>query len=77
MGIKGKFAIHPSQIPTLNEVFGPSTREIEEAQIIVQAYEKAAAENNRGSCQVNGRMVDMPVYRNAKAVLALAQKTQK
>ncbi|KAF0978865.1 hypothetical protein FDP41_001935 [Naegleria fowleri] len=77
MGMKGKFAIHPSQIPVLNEVFGPSQQEIEEATTIVEAYEKAAKVNNRGSCQVNGRMVDMPVYRNAKQVLAWAKKTRK
>jgi len=74
MGMKGKFAIHPSQIPVLNGVFGPSQSEIEEAKTIVEAYEKAAKENNRGSCQVNGRMVDMPVYRRYKQVLVIADK---
>ncbi|EFC45955.1 predicted protein [Naegleria gruberi] len=74
IGMKGKFAIHPNQIPILNEIFGPSEMEIKEAKLIVDAYEKAAQENNRGSCQVEGRMVDMPVYRRFKQVLEIAQK---
>ncbi|KAL9654179.1 hypothetical protein ABK040_000763 [Willaertia magna] len=74
IGMKGKFAIHPNQIEIINSVFGPSEKEIEEAKEIVETYEKNARELNRGSCEVNGRMVDMPVYRRYKQVLMIADR---
>ena len=41
MGFKGKFAIHPAQIQTINATFAPSEAEIEHARRIVAAFEQA------------------------------------
>jgi citrate lyase subunit beta/citryl-CoA lyase len=38
VGFKGKFAIHPDQIATLNECFSPSAQEIAHAERVVAAY---------------------------------------
>lgn len=75
-GFAGKFAIHPSQIEIINEAFSPAPYEIEEAQRIIEAFEKAAA---RGSAVVslNGRMIDTPVAERAKRLLELAKKTSR
>lgn len=68
MGFKGKFAIHPNQIDTLNHIFGISEHEYLESKKIVDAFELSLKEK-RGSTSVDGRMVDIPVYKRASQVL--------
>lgn len=77
MGFKGKFAIHPNQIPVLNETFGYSQEEIAYATKIVAAFESSVEQQQRGSIQVDGRMIDIPVYKRYKNVLALAKEQTK
>lgn len=73
MGFKGKFAIHPNQISTLNQVFGISENEYLESKKIVDAFELSLKEK-RGSTSVDGRMVDIPVFKRASQVLMDYQK---
>ncbi|WCK56351.1 CoA ester lyase [Aneurinibacillus sp. Ricciae_BoGa-3] len=68
LGFQGKLVIHPNQIQTVNEVFVPSLQEIEESQIIVEAYGKALSEGI-GVVQVKGKMVDVPVIERAKKII--------
>jgi len=37
LGFDGKWAIHPSQIETINNVFSPSSEELERAHRILEA----------------------------------------
>jgi citrate lyase subunit beta/citryl-CoA lyase len=71
MGYTGKFAIHPSQLEIINEVFSPSPEEIAYARKIMDAWDKAEAEG-RGSLAMDGRMVDVPVVKRAQNLLAFA-----
>lgn len=71
MGYTGKFAIHPSQLDIINEVFSPSPEEIAYARKIMEAWEQAEAEG-RGSLAMDGRMVDVPVVKRAQNLLAFA-----
>ena len=64
LGFDGKWAIHPSQIETINNVFSPSSEEIERANRILEA---AKAAPGRGAVAIDGRMVD-------RATIRLAQK---
>lgn len=73
LGMKGKYAIHPAQVETLNRVFSPSEDELEEARRIVAAYEEAAA-RGIGAISVDGRMIDEPIVRAARELLALADR---
>lgn len=68
MGFSGKFAIHPNQVDVLNDVFSVNDSEKMEARNIVTAYEDAIAQGE-GSVQVNGKMIDRPVYDFAKELL--------
>lgn len=68
LGFQGKLVIHPKQIDVVNEVFLPSKIEIENAQIIVSAYNESIR-NGKGAVQVNGKMVDYPVVERAKRIL--------
>jgi citrate lyase subunit beta/citryl-CoA lyase len=71
IGFKGKFAIHPAQIDIINEVFSPSAAEIDYAQRIVAAFDEAARAG-RGSTSLDGKVVDVPVVRRARALLESA-----
>ncbi|MES2422613.1 MAG: CoA ester lyase [Pseudomonadota bacterium] len=68
-GFKGMMAIHPSQIAVINAAFTPSDGERAKAQAIVDLF---AANPGAGALQMDGRMVDAPHLKAAKALLALA-----
>ncbi|MEA2927822.1 MAG: citrate lyase subunit beta / citryl-CoA lyase [Hyphomicrobiales bacterium] len=69
LGFRGASVIHPSQIPILNEEFGPSAEEVASARRIVAAYDGAVAAG-RGSISVDGKMVDGPVVLRAQETLS-------
>lgn len=71
MGFDGKTLIHPSQIETANQVFGPSRAEIEEARIIVAAFDDPA-NAGKGVLTVNGKMTEFLHRDMARRVLAIA-----
>jgi len=68
-GFSGKMAIHPTQIPIINEAFTPTRETIAQAQAIVDAF---AANPDAGVAAVGGVMVDRPHLARAKRVLARA-----
>jgi citrate lyase subunit beta/citryl-CoA lyase len=69
LGFMGASVIHPSQIAILNAEYRPSPEEVEQARKVVAAFEAAASEN-RGSIEVDGKMVDIPVVERARHTLA-------
>ena len=75
IGFKGKFAIHPAQIDILNEVFSPSPAEIAHARRVVAAFGEAARAG-RGSTSLDGKVVDVPVVKRARALLEVAELMQ-
>lgn len=68
LGFACKLAIHPAQIAAINTVFSPSPAELDRARRIVSAFESA----HGGACQVDGKMVDIPVVKAAQRTVALA-----
>jgi citrate lyase subunit beta/citryl-CoA lyase len=72
LGYTGKFAIHPAQIEIINEMFSPSPEEVAYARQVVEAWNQAAAAG-RGSVDLNGRMIDVPVFKRAQNLLSLAE----
>jgi citrate lyase subunit beta/citryl-CoA lyase len=68
LGFKGKFAIHPSQVEIININFSPSSEEIAWARKIIEEYEKALKEG-KGTISIDGKMVDVPVYKRALNVI--------
>jgi citrate lyase beta subunit len=71
MGFDGKTLIHPSQVEPCNEVFAPSSAEIEMAGRIVAAFKMAQAEG-KGVVTVDGRMIENLHVEQAERALALA-----
>ena len=72
IGYKGKFAIHPDQIQTINTCFSPNEKEIEHARRIIEVFDEAAGKG-RGSTSLDGVVVDVPVVKRARALLDLAE----
>ncbi|MFN7101572.1 MAG: HpcH/HpaI aldolase/citrate lyase family protein [Pseudorhizobium sp.] len=69
MGFDGKMLIHPAQIETANESFGPAPEAIAEAQTITAAFrEPEAAQLN--VINLNGRMVERLHLEEAERLLA-------
>ncbi len=68
LGIEGKWAIHPSQIPLANEVFSPPESEVDRAKRILEALAQAAREG-KGVAQLDGRMIDAASARMAENVV--------
>jgi len=71
LGCEGAGCIHPDQVTVLNRVFTPDPAKVEHARRVVEAFEDGV---RRGTASVNldGKMVDVPVYKRARVVLARA-----
>jgi citrate lyase subunit beta/citryl-CoA lyase len=71
MGLDGKTLIHPSQVDICNDVFAPTSAEVESAAAIIDAF--ALPENaGKGVIQLNGRMVELLHADMARRTLAIA-----
>jgi len=71
-GFSGASCIHPGVVALLNEGFAPTEKELDLARRQIAAAEEAAREG-RGSFEVDGRMVDEPILRRARRLLASAR----
>jgi citrate lyase subunit beta/citryl-CoA lyase len=71
LGCEGAGCIHPEQVLVLNRVFSPDPQKVEYARRAVEAFEEGV---KRGTASVNldGKMVDVPVYRRAQLILQRA-----
>ena len=72
LGLKGKYLIHPSQIEPVNRVFRPAEEEVAYARRVVAAFDEEVARGH-AAVQVDGRMVDTPVAKRARALIDLAE----
>jgi citrate lyase subunit beta/citryl-CoA lyase len=68
-GFVGKMAIHPAQVPVINELFTPTPQALAQAQAIVDAF---AANPGAGVVGLRGVMVDRPHLARAQRLLARA-----
>jgi citrate lyase subunit beta/citryl-CoA lyase len=66
-GFTGRLAIHPAQVPVINEVFAPTQAEIVKAKAVVAAF---AANPGAGAVGLDGKMNDRPHLARAQRLLA-------
>jgi citrate lyase subunit beta-like protein len=76
LGYSGKQVIHPAQVEPVQVAFTPSDEAIAYAKRIVETFE-ASQKEGRGAYSLDGKMIDMPVLRNAQKVLARAKAAGK
>lgn len=73
IGMNAKSAIHPNQIETINQIFTPTTKEVDYAKRVLMARDEAFAKG-LGVFSLDGKMVDKPVIERAEKVLEKAKK---
>ncbi len=73
LGYDGKWCIHPSQIPVVNEVFTPDAAEIAWAGRVVAAAHEANLDG-RGSAALDGVMIDAASVRLAGRTLGRTRR---
>jgi citrate lyase subunit beta/citryl-CoA lyase len=72
LGFRGKYCIHPEQVKVVNRVFSPTEGEIAEAREVVRLLDEGIAQG-RAAIPVNGKMIDTPIYWQAKRLLKWAE----
>ncbi|MGM0389638.1 MAG: HpcH/HpaI aldolase/citrate lyase family protein [Natrinema limicola] len=71
LGYDGKMAIHPDQVPVINDAFTPSDDDIEWAERVLAARDRAET----GVFEVDGEMIDAPLIAQAERILERADET--
>ena len=69
-GFTGALAIHPAQVPIINEVFSPTADALAKARAVIAAF---AAEPGAGVVGIDGLMYDRPHLAKAEQLLARAR----
>ncbi|PSQ38294.1 CoA ester lyase [Halobacteriales archaeon SW_10_66_29] len=68
LGFDGKMAIHPGQVPIINDAFTPDEADVEWARKVLAARDEAAA-SDVGVFAVDGEMIDAPLIAQAEDVV--------
>jgi citrate lyase subunit beta/citryl-CoA lyase len=68
-GFSGRLAIHPAQVPVINEVFTPTAEALAKARAILAAFE---ASPGAGVVAIDGVMYDRPHLARARRLLGSA-----
>jgi citrate lyase subunit beta/citryl-CoA lyase len=68
-GFTGMMAIHPNQVAIINAGFTPGAAQIAHARAVVQAF---ADNPGAGALKLDGKMIDQPHLKQARALLARA-----
>jgi citrate lyase subunit beta / citryl-CoA lyase len=63
-GFTGRFAIHPDQVPVINQAFTPSDADVALARRIVAAFASGA-----GAVSIDGKMYDIPHLKAARRLI--------
>ena len=68
LGYSGKQIIHPAQVEPVQTAFTPNDEAIARAKRIVEMFE-ASQKEGKGAFALDGKMIDMPLVKNARRVL--------
>jgi len=74
LGYDGKWAVHPSQIETIVDVFSPTDAEIARAQSIVERYTNATIRERLGAVAHDGELLDAASLKLAESTLRKAHR---
>jgi citrate lyase subunit beta / citryl-CoA lyase len=73
LGMDGKWAVHPTQVPVLNEVFTPPAAQLEQARALLDRLRRAAEEEGVGAVAFGDEMIDEASRKLAESLLARAR----
>ena len=71
LGYRAKSAVHGAHASVINRVLTPAAEDIARARRVVDAFEAAQA-TGRGRVEVDGSLVELPIYLNARRLLERA-----
>ncbi|MEO3791834.1 CoA ester lyase [Nonomuraea sp. B10E15] len=74
LGLFGRTAIHPRQIPVIRQAFRPDREEVARAAEIVEAAERAERTDTGALALPDGRFVDAPIVARARRTVELAHR---
>lgn len=72
MGFDGKSVVSPKQIRFVHDTFAPTPKEIAYAEKLVRSFDEQA-DSGVGVYTVDGKMVDIPFFEDARRIIALAK----
>jgi citrate lyase subunit beta / citryl-CoA lyase len=75
VGFGSRWAIHPAQVPVINQAFMPTPEQLEAARRLVERYDGALDQGVGVYVDEDGHMVDEAVVRGARRILARARRT--
>lgn len=70
LGFTGKLAIHPKQVAPILAAFTPTAAEVDRARRMIAALQRSGG----NAVEFEGKMLEGPVVRSARRMLALAQE---
>ena len=73
LGFEGKMCIHPMQVDIANEMFSPTSEQIEYAHQVIEGWQNAQR-NGLAVFTINDKMVDAPLIAAQERVLLRAAK---
>ena len=69
LGYDGKLCLTPRQVQQANAAFSPTPEELDQARRLIAAFERAET----GAMDFEGRMVDEPLVKRARRLLAVTE----
>jgi len=76
LGFSGKQIIHPAQVEPVQTAFTPSEEALAYARRVVATFEAHQSEG-KGAYELDGKMIDLPLLKNAQKVLERAKAAGK
>jgi citrate lyase subunit beta/citryl-CoA lyase len=74
LGYTGKMCLLPRQVTLANDVFSPTSEEVDRSRRLIEAYDAGIAAG-RGVTEFEGLMVDPPLLKRARAIIEGASRT--
>lgn len=74
LGYEGRMLIHPSQIEPSHRIYTPAPEDVEWARGVVKVFEEEGLAKGAAAVTYQGKMVDTPVYDNARMILRTVEE---
>ncbi|MCA2002495.1 MAG: CoA ester lyase, partial [Chloroflexi bacterium] len=75
LGYSGKQIIHPAQVEAVQTAFTPNEEAVAYARRIAETFE-AHQKGGKGAYSLDGKMIDMPLFKSAQRVLERAARSR-
>lgn len=74
LGFSGKFALAPSQVDVINQVFSPTAEEVRQATQLLDAFSSAERDGRAALQMPNGEFIDYAFLRRAEETVESARR---